>query len=282
MRRRTMAGNSSSRPRIWTSSRRTRRCADATSSLERELRSSLERCRGLDDNIELIEELKLDLENAQREQKLASSNAKRLEHQLSQLQQLKNELDAENKRLTLEKEKLEAALSESDERQPWCQHTRLENVHVKMYMCIRPYSVRTYIHTHIHSYLKYTYTELESTNHSAFITITRSNLLKHQKTVHEGRKDYACDECEKKFGHKQTLLMHQKTVHEETTFNARYFSYRLYYTSEHSRIISRVLYVHNYPLYLTLADLYVSYTESFTIRAHPDVRTHSQIGQSIE
>ncbi|CAB0044117.1 unnamed protein product [Trichogramma brassicae] len=84
--------------------------------LEGELRSSLERCRGLDDNIELIEELKLDLENARREQKLASSNAKRLEHQLSQLQQLKNELDAENERLTLEKEKLEAALSESDER----------------------------------------------------------------------------------------------------------------------------------------------------------------------
>ncbi|KAL7286067.1 hypothetical protein TKK_0019675 [Trichogramma kaykai] len=84
--------------------------------LESELRSSLERCRGLDDNIELIEELKLDLENARREQKLASSNGKRLEHQLSQLQQLKNELDAENERLTLEKEKLEAALSESDER----------------------------------------------------------------------------------------------------------------------------------------------------------------------
>ncbi|XP_014233301.1 thyroid receptor-interacting protein 11-like [Trichogramma pretiosum] len=84
--------------------------------LESELRSSLERCRGLDDNIELIEELKLDLENARREQKLASGNGKRLEHQLSQLQQLKNELDAENERLTLEKEKLEAALSESDER----------------------------------------------------------------------------------------------------------------------------------------------------------------------
>ncbi|CAB0039163.1 unnamed protein product [Trichogramma brassicae] len=39
-------------------------------------------------------------------------------------------------------------------------------------------------------------------------------LLYHQKTVHEGRKDYVCEKCEKKFGLKHHLLLHQKTVHE--------------------------------------------------------------------
>ncbi|CAB0027838.1 unnamed protein product, partial [Trichogramma brassicae] len=36
----------------------------------------------------------------------------------------------------------------------------------------------------------------------------------HQKAVHEGRKDYACDRCEKKFGEKYKLIRHQLTVHE--------------------------------------------------------------------
>ncbi|CAB0037905.1 unnamed protein product [Trichogramma brassicae] len=40
------------------------------------------------------------------------------------------------------------------------------------------------------------------------------NLLFHQRTVHEGRKDYACDKCEKKFRRKADLFWHQKTVHE--------------------------------------------------------------------
>ncbi|CAB0029425.1 unnamed protein product [Trichogramma brassicae] len=39
-------------------------------------------------------------------------------------------------------------------------------------------------------------------------------LVLHQKTVHDGRKDYACDKCEKKFGRKDHLHIHQKTVHE--------------------------------------------------------------------
>ncbi|CAB0043997.1 unnamed protein product, partial [Trichogramma brassicae] len=39
-------------------------------------------------------------------------------------------------------------------------------------------------------------------------------LLQHQKTVHEGRKDYACDKCEKKFGFKSHLLSHHNTIHE--------------------------------------------------------------------
>ncbi|CAB0038707.1 unnamed protein product [Trichogramma brassicae] len=42
----------------------------------------------------------------------------------------------------------------------------------------------------------------------------KSNLLLHITTVHEGRKDYACDNCEKKFGQRSALLRHQRTIHE--------------------------------------------------------------------
>ncbi|CAB0032126.1 unnamed protein product [Trichogramma brassicae] len=42
----------------------------------------------------------------------------------------------------------------------------------------------------------------------------KSDLLRHQRTVHEGRKDDACNECGKIFGRKSTLLFHQRTVHE--------------------------------------------------------------------
>ncbi|CAB0036978.1 unnamed protein product [Trichogramma brassicae] len=42
----------------------------------------------------------------------------------------------------------------------------------------------------------------------------KSDLVRHQKTVHESRKGYACDNCEKKFGYQWILLLHQKTVHE--------------------------------------------------------------------
>uniref|UniRef100_A0ABD2XN33 C2H2-type domain-containing protein n=1 Tax=Trichogramma kaykai TaxID=54128 RepID=A0ABD2XN33_9HYME len=42
----------------------------------------------------------------------------------------------------------------------------------------------------------------------------KSKLIRHQKTVHEGRKDFACNECEKKFKHKHHMLLHQRTVHE--------------------------------------------------------------------
>ncbi|CAB0033920.1 unnamed protein product, partial [Trichogramma brassicae] len=34
----------------------------------------------------------------------------------------------------------------------------------------------------------------------------KSDLMKHQRTVHEGRKDYACDQCEKKFGDRDEVL----------------------------------------------------------------------------
>lgn len=79
--------------------------------LESELRVSLERCKGLDENIELIEELKLDLENARRELKIATSSNKRLENSLAMLQEAKNEVDADNEALAKEKEQLEADLS---------------------------------------------------------------------------------------------------------------------------------------------------------------------------
>ncbi|XP_058796926.1 thyroid receptor-interacting protein 11-like isoform X2 [Phymastichus coffea] len=78
--------------------------------LESELRVSLERCKGLDENIELIEELKLDLENVRRELKIALSNNKRLENVLSIAQEAKNEADADNEILSREKEQLEADL----------------------------------------------------------------------------------------------------------------------------------------------------------------------------
>ncbi|CAB0040312.1 unnamed protein product [Trichogramma brassicae] len=42
----------------------------------------------------------------------------------------------------------------------------------------------------------------------------RVTLLTHQKVVHEGHKDYACDKCEQKFAREVGLLLHQKIVHE--------------------------------------------------------------------
>ncbi|CAB0037002.1 unnamed protein product [Trichogramma brassicae] len=36
----------------------------------------------------------------------------------------------------------------------------------------------------------------------------------HQKTVHEGRKDFTCDKCDKKFGDKNQLKRHQTSVYE--------------------------------------------------------------------
>ncbi|CAB0035223.1 unnamed protein product [Trichogramma brassicae] len=42
----------------------------------------------------------------------------------------------------------------------------------------------------------------------------RWSWLMHIKTVHQNCKDYACDKCEKKFGRKSILSLHQRTVHE--------------------------------------------------------------------
>ncbi|CAB0032205.1 unnamed protein product, partial [Trichogramma brassicae] len=42
----------------------------------------------------------------------------------------------------------------------------------------------------------------------------KQQLIRHQKTVHEKRKDYECNNCEQTFGEKSKLIRHQKTVHE--------------------------------------------------------------------
>ncbi|CAB0038980.1 unnamed protein product [Trichogramma brassicae] len=41
-----------------------------------------------------------------------------------------------------------------------------------------------------------------------------SALIRHNKIVHDGRKDYECDKCDKVFGQKKLFLRHQKAVHE--------------------------------------------------------------------
>ncbi|XP_014235897.1 zinc finger protein 75A-like [Trichogramma pretiosum] len=46
----------------------------------------------------------------------------------------------------------------------------------------------------------------------------RSNWLLHQKTVHGDQKNYTCNNCEKMFRHRNDLTRHQKLVHEETDY----------------------------------------------------------------
>ncbi|CAB0029585.1 unnamed protein product [Trichogramma brassicae] len=48
----------------------------------------------------------------------------------------------------------------------------------------------------------------------AFLTLSEERGRERKRTVHEGRKDYACDKCEKTFGYKSHLLSHQRTIHE--------------------------------------------------------------------
>ncbi|CAB0043888.1 unnamed protein product [Trichogramma brassicae] len=46
---------------------------------------------------------------------------------------------------------------------------------------------------------------------------TKTAFAQTSKNSPWGRKDYACDKCEKKFVHKQHLIYHQRTVHEGQT-----------------------------------------------------------------
>jgi uncharacterized Zn-finger protein len=47
-------------------------------------------------------------------------------------------------------------------------------------------------------------------------TYERSNLVKHSKTVHLGKKDFKCDICDKAFGHKSNLTKHINATHNKT------------------------------------------------------------------
>lgn len=78
---------------------------------QEQLRVSLEKCKGFDQNIEFIAELKLNLENAMRELKTSTSNTKQLESTLELLRDTKDEIQKENEELSQRNEKLEAEIS---------------------------------------------------------------------------------------------------------------------------------------------------------------------------
>ncbi|XP_029054382.2 thyroid receptor-interacting protein 11-like [Osmia bicornis bicornis] len=92
-----------------------RRKVDLLENTEKEtqeqLRMSLERCKGLDENIEFIEELKLDLENVRRELKTSTSNTKQLESNFTLLRDAKMEIERENEQLSRKNEELETEIS---------------------------------------------------------------------------------------------------------------------------------------------------------------------------
>nr|XP_003701706.1 PREDICTED: thyroid receptor-interacting protein 11-like [Megachile rotundata] len=84
---------------------------NAEKETQEQLRMSLERCKGLDENIEFIEELKLDLENVRRELKTSTSNAKQLENSLTLLRDAKREIEGENEELSRKNEQLETEIA---------------------------------------------------------------------------------------------------------------------------------------------------------------------------
>ena len=46
------------------------------------------------------------------------------------------------------------------------------------------------------------------------IIFQKESLKRHKITVHEGRKDFRCDQCHKAFGLIGSLRQHKKLVHE--------------------------------------------------------------------
>ncbi|XP_063981202.1 thyroid receptor-interacting protein 11-like isoform X2 [Diachasmimorpha longicaudata] len=70
-----------------------------------------EKCKGLDDNIDLIEELKLDIGNARKELKISFDNSKRLENELICVTEGKKEIERDIIALSREKEHLETELA---------------------------------------------------------------------------------------------------------------------------------------------------------------------------
>ncbi|XP_054000516.1 thyroid receptor-interacting protein 11-like isoform X2 [Hylaeus anthracinus] len=82
---------------------------------QEQLRMSMEKCKGLDENIEFTEELKLELENVKRELKTSTSVRKQLENNLTLSQSAKDEVDKKNEELSLKIEQLETEISKCRE-----------------------------------------------------------------------------------------------------------------------------------------------------------------------
>ncbi|XP_043259414.1 thyroid receptor-interacting protein 11-like isoform X2 [Colletes gigas] len=82
---------------------------------QEQLRMSLEKCKGLDENIEFIEELKLELENVKRELKTSIANRKQLENSLALLQETKDGVQKENEELYQRIKQLEMGASKWSE-----------------------------------------------------------------------------------------------------------------------------------------------------------------------
>lgn len=80
--------------------------------MREQLRMSLDRCKDLDENIELIEELKRDLENTRRELRTCTSNGRQLENTLAEIRGEKDEIQKENEELSRRNEQLEMEISQ--------------------------------------------------------------------------------------------------------------------------------------------------------------------------
>ncbi|XP_034938260.1 thyroid receptor-interacting protein 11-like [Chelonus insularis] len=88
---------------------------DALSSRERQMTEQLSmyeaKCKSLDENIELIEELKLDISNVKKELQNSIENSKRLENELTLVYDAKKEIERDMLALSQENEQLEMELS---------------------------------------------------------------------------------------------------------------------------------------------------------------------------
>lgn len=80
-----------------------------------QLRMSLEKCKGLVENIEFIKKLKLDLENVKHELRTSTSNRKQLENNLALLRDAKDEVQKENEELSQKTEQLEMEITKCRE-----------------------------------------------------------------------------------------------------------------------------------------------------------------------
>lgn len=80
--------------------------------MREQLRMSLDRCKDLDENIELIEEFKRDLENTRRELRTCTSNGRQLENTLAEIRGEKDEIQKENEELSRRNEQLEMEISQ--------------------------------------------------------------------------------------------------------------------------------------------------------------------------